>query len=212
MPRPHAGREKGGCLVSLFARWASLPRAARWLLASGAFVLGYFVVIEPGLEATARLNARADALQAATERRDALRAGRSDAAREAALAATRFGPALPPGGPERPAQLNAAVERILRDRSISALTIRTRALVPLGRSVFLGLIPESQQAQRLILDVDFESSPDTAAAIIAEMEQAPEVAALGRVILRKVERDGRKALQVSLSPEAWLIASKGGGR
>ncbi|MBL8745351.1 MAG: hypothetical protein JNK58_03235 [Phycisphaerae bacterium] len=198
--------------MTLRDRWNSLPRAGRWLVAAAAFMLAYFVVVEPALDATARAAARADVLQAALDRRRATAAGASDAARNATLAATKFGAALPPGGSDRPAALNACIERVLRDRPVSALAIRTRAMVPLGRAVFAGLIPEGQQAQRLVLDVDFECAPPVAAEILAELEQAPEVTAVGRVIMRKIERDGRRAVQVSLSPETWVITAKRGER
>lgn len=198
--------------MTLRERWNSLPRTGRWIVAAAAFMAAYFVVIEPALDATASLAARADVLQSGLDRRRASASGASDAAAREALAISRFGETREPGGPERPGELNACVERILRDRAVSSLTIRARALVPLGRAAFAGVIPESQQAQRLALDVDFESSPQIAVEIIAALEQAPEVTALGRVILRKVERDGKKSVQVSLAPETWVITPKRGER
>lgn len=186
--------------------WNNLPRAAKWAISAGAFIALYFLVIEPALDATARFNNRSDALSAALDRRRA--ADRS----ALALAASRFGDPLLPGGPERSAELNNRIEQILRDRSVSGLTIRARAPVPLGRAVFAGLIPDGRQAERLILDVDFEADPAVAAAILADLEQAPEVAAVSRVILRRQERDGRRTVQVGLSPEAWVLSPKGGVR
>lgn len=190
--------------MTLRARWQSLPRAARWLILAAAFVALYFASVEPALDATARLSLRADALQSALDRQ---RSTRDDSA---ALAAARFGDPLLPGGPDRLAALNARVEQVFRERRVSALTIRTRAPIPLGRGSFAGAIPESEQVQRLILDIDFEADPDTAAHVLADLERAPEVAAVSRVSLRRLEKDGRRLVQASLSPEAWIIAPKGG--
>lgn len=197
--------------MTLRERWNALPRMGRWIASAVGFVLVYFAVVEPTLDTTAGLSARADVLQSGIDRRRASAGGSSDAAGKAALAAARFGAALPPGGPERPGELNARVEQVLRDKNVTALTIRTRALVPLGRAAFAGLIPEGQQGQRLVLDVDFESSPPVAMEILAALEQAPEVTSVGRVIIRKVEREGKKSVQVSLSPETWVVTPKRGG-
>jgi hypothetical protein len=193
------------------ARWDALPRTGRWIVSAVGFIVVYFVIVEPTLDTTASLSARADVLQSGIDRRRTSAAGGSDAAGKAALAAARFGAALAPGGAERPGDLNARVEQVLRDKNVSALTIRTRALVPLGRAVFAGLIPEGHQGQRLVLDVDFESSPAVAMEILAAMEQTPEVTSVGRVIIRKVEREGKDSVQVSLSPETWVITPKRGG-
>lgn len=197
--------------MTLRERWDALPRTGRWIASAVGFMLVYFAVVEPTLDMTVSLSARADVLQSGIDRRRASAAGSSEAAGKTALAAARFGSALAPGGAERPGALNARVEQILRDKNISALTIRTRALVPLGRAVFAGLIPDGHQGQRLVLDVEFESSPAAATEILAELEQAPEVTTVGRVIIRKVEREGKKSVQVSLSPETWVITPKRGG-
>ncbi len=210
-PRTPTVRE-GPPTPTLRERWDALPRTGRWIAAAAGFMFAYFVVVEPTLDATASLSARADVLQSGIDRRRASAVGASDAAGNAALAASRFGAALPPGGAERAAELNARVERVLRDKSVLSLTIRTRALVPLGRTVFAGLIPDGQQAQRLVLDVDFECGPVVATEILAELEQSPEVTAVGRVIIRKIEREGKKAVRVSVSPETWVITQRRGER
>lgn len=194
--------------MTLLERWSALPRVGRWVVAAAAFIAIYFAVVEPALDLTASWNARADAIESGLSSR----AGASDAAQQSALAASRFGSPLLPGGPGRSGELNARVEQILRGRDVSGLTIRARAPVPMGRAVFAGLIPENTSAQRLILDVDFECSPSIAASILADLESAPEIAAVGRVVLRRDDRDAKRLIRVSLSPEAWVFAAKGGGR
>lgn len=198
--------------MSLRERWNALPRTGRWLILAALFIGAYFVVIEPALDATASLAARGDVLQAGLERRRANDQRGGEAETRSALAAARFGETFPPGGAERAGELNACVERVLREKQVSSLTIRSRALTPLGRSAFAGVISESEQAQRLVLDVDFECAPAVAMEIISELEQSPEVTALGRVILRKAGGEEKKVLQVSLAPETWVITPKRGER
>lgn len=196
----------------LLEQWRSLPRAARWLASFAAAVLAYFVIVEPALDWRAGASARADALEAALLRRADRAAGDSADAALLGLAASRFGAPSPPGGEERVRELNRRVEDIFSRHSVSNLTIRARAPVSLGRDALNGIVPEGLQAQRAALDIEFESSPETAVAVLTELESAPEVSAVGRVTLRRDERDGRKRVTVSVAPEAWLIAPARGGR
>lgn len=199
-------------MSALLERFAALPRAARWGVLAGVLMVAYFAIVEPVLDATATASARADALQAGIDRRLAIAAGQSETSRVFALAAAQYGAPLPPGGPERAAALNARIETVLRDRAVSALTIKARAPAALPRTAMPGVIPEGRQAQRLVLDVEFESAPDVAAAVIADLERIPEVAAISRLSMRKVEREGVKRVQVSVSPETWVIAARGASR
>ncbi len=212
MPSPHAGGETAGGepVNSLLQRWNSLPRAGRWLLAAAAAFAAYFAVVEPVLNRTGDLAARADAIQAGLDRQ--AQRSQSGASGAIALGLSRFGSAAVPGRGERSGELNARLEEILRQRKVSSLSIRARAPVPLGRSAMDDVIGEGEQVQRLILDIDFESSPEVAAAVLADLEQAREVASVGRVSMRRLDRGGQRAVQVSLSPEAWVIAPRGGGR
>ncbi len=212
MPSADAGgAPRRGELVSrLRASWDSMPRAGRWLVFAAIAFGAYFAVVEPVLNWTADLGARADALQAGLDRQAAR--SRSGAAGVVAVGLSRFGAAATPGRGERSGELNARLEQILRERRVASLSIRARAPVPLGRSAMDDVIGEGEQVQRLILDIDFESSPEVAAAVLADLEQAREVASVGRISMRRLDRGGQRSVQVSLSPEAWVVAPRGGGR
>lgn len=197
---------------ALLARFSALPRAARWALVAGSFVLGYFVIVEPLIDASARAAARADALQAGLHRRLDAAGERSGATQQLALAASQFGAPLAPGGPERASVLNARIESIFRDRLVSNLSIKARAPTALPRTAMAGGVPEGKQVQRLVLDVEFECEPAVAFAVIADLEQTREVASLGRVNIRRLDREGRKIVQVSLAPEAWTLSPRGAAR
>lgn len=196
----------------LLQRWHALPRAARWLAVFALAVLAYFLVIEPALDWRARVSAGADALEAGLRRQAERAAGNSADTSVLALAASRFGAPEAPGGEERIRELNRRVEDIFSRHTVTNLTIRARSPSSLGREALAGAVPQGLQAQRAPLDIEFEASPETAAAVLAELEGAPEVAAVGRLTLRRTERDGRKRVAVSVAPEAWLIAPARGGR
>lgn len=191
--------------MTLAERWAKLPRAALWALAAAGFLAAYFLLVEPVLELTGSIDARADALEAA-RRRAALPAEEAldAAARDHAL----FGSPLPPGGPERTGALNQRLETILAGRDLQQLSIKARPPAPMPRADASRLTDDSRTINRLVVDIDFHTDPATAADIIAQLERAPEVTLLSRVTLRRVERDGAELLQVGLSPETWVAAPK----
>ena len=192
--------------------WRSIPRAGRWGAMGAAGLALYFAVVEPALDARTSAHARADALQAMLNRRAVDAAQDSDTTRALALASAQFGAVLPPGGPERASDLSARIEAIFRERSVGGLTVKARAPIAMPRGSFDGAIPEGKQAQRLVLDVEFEASPATAFAVLADMERAPEIATIARLTIRRVEREGREVVLVSVAPEAWVIGVKGGSR
>lgn len=194
----------------LIMRFRALPRALRWLVMAGAVFVLYFIVVEPMLDLTATMQIRADRLatglvEQAEARREATGVGQA-----LALGTVRYGAVLGPGGPERSGELNARVEQILGEHRVTGRRISVRAGVALGRNAMAGAIPETRQVERIILDIDFESTPETAFDVISAMERAPEIAAVGRVQIRRLDRGEGRLVQVSLSPEAWVLAPKGG--
>lgn len=198
--------------MNLLDRFLALPRAARWAAAAATFLAAYFILVEPALDATTSARVRAETLETAIQRRTANASSNSTAAQDAALAAARFGERLPPGGPDRAAALNACLEQIFREATVTNLSIRARAPVPLAKGPLASVIQEGSQAARLMLDVEFEAAPNAAAAIISHMERAPEITSLNRVVIRRVEREGKRTVQVSVTPEAWIIMPKGAAR
>lgn len=194
----------------LLARWWSLPRAVRWLAMLVVGVGGYFLAVEPVLDWRAERAADAEALSEALAR-GADRSG-ADARAGAALKSVRFGSPLAPGGEERIRELNARVEAIFSAHRVTNLTIRARAPVSLGRDAFAPALPAGTVAQRAGLDIEFEAPPETATAVLAALESAPEVASVARLVIRRLDREGQRRLSVSVAPEAWIFApARGGG-
>jgi hypothetical protein len=189
-----------------------LPRAAQWALAAAAFVGGYFLLVEPTLDLTNSLDTRADYLWTSLSRSGDPAAAQTESERVISVGVLNHGDpelaTLETGG----GKLNERIEAILRDRQIVSLSIKARAPAPLGRGVLQDAVGEGRQVQRQILDIDFEAAPDVAMSILAELEKSKEVASVGRVSLRKSPKEGRNLLQVSVSPEAWVLAPKGASR
>ncbi len=197
----------------LLDRWRRMARAARWAVLAGAGMAAYFAVVEPALDAAATLRARAEVMESGLERARDWRAEDSEIGRSLALAQARHGlPRLPGGienGEDRAVALSARIESIVRPRRLSALAIRSRAPVALGRDALADVLDADQFVQRLIVDMEFEAEPSAAMEVIAELERAPEVARIDRLSLRRIEKNGQRLLQVSVSPEAWRITRRG---
>lgn len=197
----------------VLARYRDLPRAARWGVLAAAGLLAYFGIIEPALDATARLRARADQIEAGLRRERDLLGGAGEAGRAVALAVEHFGlPSHPGPRASRERDLRRRVDEILQSRGVRALSI-TPSLVPLSRSGAPGAGPG---VQRLVLEVRFESSPEDLAAIVRELELSPEVTAVGRVQAARADRDGGRSgpagdrvLRATVSPEVWVLDGQG---
>lgn len=185
--------------------YRSLPRPARWGVLAVAGLLAYFGVVEPVVDATSSVNARADArAQAIAE----VRSGGGDDA--AALGLRQFGDVAPPGDPrERAVAFDRRVLEVLEKHSVRDHT-STTSTVPLGTGPLLSLLsPSNQRVERRIRQIQFEASPETLSAVISDLERTPEVAAVSRVQIRKAQ-DGR-LVRATVSAEAWLVTRKGAG-
>ncbi len=187
--------------------YRGLPRAGRWGVWAGAGLLGYFAVVEPIMDKTNALNSRADArAQAIAEVRSGGGAGAAD------LGLRRFGHVEPPGDPrERNVAFNRRVLEILETHALKDHASTTRN-APLNAGPLLtALAPSHQKVERHIREVQFEATPETLAAVIADLERTPEVAAVSRVQIRKPEGGGR-IVRATIAAEAWSVQKKGNGR
>lgn len=194
--------------------YARMPRAAKWALWAVLVFVAYFLVAEPVLDQTKALTDSADTTESALARERAIAAAWSDTNTPAAAARAAFGAPLPPGPSEaRSRALYTRVNRILESHGLAAdITERRAPLRDPNADVLAG---QAHRIDRFILDLGFESTPEIAAAVIADLESAEEVAAVGRVQMRRVEagrgdRGGARRVRVSLSPEAWILVPAGG--
>lgn len=191
---------------TLIDRLRQLPRAAKWGLGALAFFIAYFAIVEPTLDATAKLSARADRLEAALIRVNQRAEASEGVAADLKLGATRFGDKLSPWNNEGSGALNKRVSVVLETHGITTWTSDERRATNLPRDAFAALLDPEQRAQKIVVDLDFEAHPIIAWRVIADLERAPEAHAIPRLTLRKVDNEDMNTLAVNLSVETWTIS------
>lgn len=207
-------------MSALLQRYLSLPRAARWSVLAGAAILVYFLVVEKVVTRTSRLNTAADATAAALTHERELAEGWAGPGRPLAAARDAFGaPALPGPDARSKQALYERVNQILDKHKVARPEIGER-YAPLRDDRADKFLDGTERIDRLILDLTFEADPATVIAVLADLEQSDEVAAVSRVQLRRLDagRSGQgpsRHVRAVLSPEAWVRVSTqagGGGR
>jgi hypothetical protein len=187
--------------------YRGLPRAGRWGLLALAGLLAYFGVVEPVVDKTGALNARAEARARAIAE---VRAGGATAAADLGL--RQFGVVEPPGDPrERAVAFDRRVLEVLEKHSVERHTSNTKTAPLAPGPLLAALAPANQKVDRRIREIQFETTPETLAAVIADLERIPEVAAVSRVQIRKAD-DGGRTLRATVAAEAWTLARKGANR
>lgn len=209
-------------MFQLLNKFAELPRSMKWLVVFLLFTAVYFLVVEPALDQANQLNTKADRLALGLKQeRDLLS---TDSAKGKLLADGRrlFGEPLLPGDPaNRPEAIHTAVDKILSKNGVTK-SIKNERRIPFRGDELANLLGSSIQgtAERIVLDLAFEASPEAVTAIITQLEQAPEIALVGRVELRRPDagRDPKsgapvavsRTLKVTVSPEAWIVNTTSG--
>lgn len=208
---------------TLLQKYASLPRAGKWLVWTLVLVVVYFGVVEPVLTITAQSKSHADTLAAGLAREQALTSQDSEQGRILEDGRRSFGePYLPEDPANRPEALHNAVDAILQKHNIGNRVKNERhvRMASDEASQLLGALAATSTVERLILDITFEASPDTVHSILAELEQAREVAAISRVEIRRPDvgggrgappSSGTKTVKATISPEAWIVTTTAAG-
>jgi hypothetical protein len=214
-------------MENLFAQYRALPRAARWALLATAGILLYFLAVEPTLDATNRLNVRADQLALGLRQEAALKATDSSPGRAIADGLQAFGqPVLPTDKAAAPDAIHRIVDAVLTRHGITKRTKNER-LLPIRGDELTALLGPGTSPQmavdRLVIDITFDAAPETVVAILGELEQAHEITAIARVEMRKADagrspgaapESSSRIVKATISPEAWIAyeAPAGGGR
>jgi len=209
-------------MSQLLTKFSTLPRSMKWLVIFLIFTVVYFVIVEPSLDQVNKLNVKADRLALGLKQeRDLLSA---DSAKGKLLADGRrlFGEPLLPGDPaNRPEAIHTAVDQVLAKNGVTK-SVKNERRIPFRGDELANLLGSSIQgtAERIVLDLTFEASPEVVTAILTQLEQAPEIALVGRVELRRPDagRDPKsgapvavgRTLKVTISPEAWVVNTASG--
>lgn len=212
---------------ALAAMWKQLPRSAQWLGYLMVFVAAYLALVAPALRVIDGLHSESDKIENALRRERDLASPDSDEGRMLAQSRRAFGEPHLPSDPSAKAEtLYRVVNRILKDNKVDDAAIGERRGTDLKADQVAGFVSDSAGIERFTLEVSFEADPLTVAAVLAALEQAPEVTAVGRVKIDKPnsggfgswngnsssKKDEQELLRVTIAPEAWILASRSGER
>ncbi|MGQ0627968.1 MAG: GspMb/PilO family protein [Phycisphaerales bacterium] len=196
----------------IVTRWRTAPRALKWGLAFLAFIALYFGAIEPAVNSLNELNLKADNLAKDLREKAKVREETAGAARLVEQATGFFGrPTLPETQKDRQARLERRVNQIFSAHKVSGQRTQYRDPSPLSGDTPKALAPAGRRLDKLIVELSFETDTETLAAIVRELESAPEIATISRVQLRR-QSGGRNRsneigpLPVTLTAEAWATS------
>lgn len=129
-------------------------------------------------------------------------ADRGDAATMGA--AEIFGPLDPPGGESEGAEAmaQAVVEVVKRNRVSEFSYDAQRASSSLGGNAVVG----GQRLSRISGELQFESSPEAASAIIAGLESSPHIESVRSIRIQR--KEGDRKVGVRLTVEAWVVGAR----
>lgn len=201
----------------IIASFRSMPRAGQWLAYLGILCAVFFAIVQPVVDALLSINGRADGAL-----RELARHSAAGQARQQADAAVRAGTAalgvvaFPGDEAQRSEAFNRAINEVLARHHVVGGRISTRR-APLAASPLDAVAGEGRRVDRLIMDLQFDGTPEQVSAVISDLESTPEIAAVSRIHLRReAGGDGGRALartvRANLSAEAWLLARKDAAR
>ncbi len=191
-------------------KFRDLPRAARWGIVAVGLLVAYFLVIEPVIDTINKVNSKADDRIGQLV---ALTHDPSGNAADIALGVRKFGEVLLPGDEQtRSVAFNRRVSAILAKHKINDNS--TTRKMPLGQGPLKDVYGDASRIDRLVREVQFEGTPEDIAAVISELESAPEVAAVSRIQIRHGDQKDTagRILKATVSAEAWIVSEKGRGR
>lgn len=220
MTTPPATTAASAARSGLAGSFLRLPRALRWLIYTALVIVAYFAIVEPALDARARFDSRADALQRDLAELRAYTGADSDAGVSREVVLESYGAPAPPAAPGevgRPADFEAAVNEIFRAHAVRKDQTERRSVINVPQEA--GIIGEDQTLQRQELTLTFEATPRTVARIVADLEAEPLVTSVTRLRLDKAAArrsdSGQSGLvKATIGVETWMIiggARAGGG-
>ena len=196
----------------LIAKYRRLPRAGRWGLWALVVVAVSVGLVEPILDRINTVNGKAD------DRAGALIALAKNPigehASEMVSGVRKFGDVLLPGDPDiRSVAFEKRITAVLDKHKIKNNSTTSRTM-PLGQGPLRDVYGEGERIDRLVREVQFEGTPEQIAAVVSDLENAPEIAAVSRVQVRRGDQQDTAArmLKVTVAAEAWVVGKKGRAR
>jgi hypothetical protein len=196
-----------------------LPRAVVWLIWAGAVLIAYFVIVEPSLIWAQDMNTEADRLAAVAEAQaqplreankalSALQAGSTeDLSFALRLAEARLGPVAQPGEEQERA---TAFDRLLKDLvaayEIDDVNLRSKPAQTMGQQGSLELTDSRYEVRRLVVDLQFTTTPATMTALLRDLEASPLVTAVSKTQITRIPDTSQ--VKCTVTPESWIKVRK----
>jgi hypothetical protein len=190
---------------------ARLPRAAKWALCGLLVIALYFGVVDRTIDRINTLNGKADISEATLNKFAASGEPQKRALDTLKLGIRQFGDVdFPEDAAKRSVAFNKAVDRILADQRVIAKSRTKNA--PLGQGPLTAKIGSDQRVERIVRDIEFDSTPEAFAAVVAALERSPVVASVSRVQVRQIESKDKstRVVHATVTAEAWILSSKKG--
>src|SRR5262245_57816878 len=191
-------------------RWVNLPRAVRWTMLFGLFVVFYFGVVEPVVDRYNDFKNAANKSEASLAMFASAGDSLKNAAVRVAVGTQNFGTVEFPGDPDqRSVAFNQAVDAILAKHNVRA-TSTTRPAA-MGSGPLLGKLGADYRVDKLTKMIEFRAEPEQVSAVLADLEKSPLVTTISLVFIRRTDvRDqGSRELSATITAETWLLAKKG---
>lgn len=194
---------------ALLAKYAALPRAAKWGVWAAGFLIAYFGVIEPYVTYVGQLTEQANSIEARLRQRAAVadKRANNDAALEAAIAI--FGAPQISSASSPLAALDDKVSQLLKARNIGERQRFTRDNNPtITTAAGLKLKPYS-------IEIQFDCETADLTGLLKDIEASPDIAAISRLDIRRISEVNPKVgggqLSVTMVVDAWSIAKEEAG-
>jgi len=181
-----------------------------------AALAAYFLVVEPALDSTLRLGGSADALESRLRGASSSDQGFVSALGQVESGVQRFGAVnLPVETTAGSEAFNRRVAEILKAHGVRDSTATDREVPVASGPLTQVYTAQNMRLDRLVKDLQFETTPDNVARVIADFERAPEIVAVSRVQITRLQ-SGRGVpagtVRANITAEAWKLSRKGRGR
>jgi len=193
---------------AIIQKYNALPRAVKWLAYLGVILVAYFGVVMPLLKVSDSLNSQAARLRLAIADGNELRSD-VGAGGDLRNGVRLYGmPDRPSDGKVSPESFSRVVNGILDAHNVVGNVNERRTRLTGDQAASLG----PGNFDRMIIDITFESDPETVIAVLSDLERAKEVTAVSRVRIDKGNSrdEDQQKLRAAMSPEAWVAAGAGG--
>ncbi len=194
-------------LEALRRRWHALPPAGKFGVSAVGALAIYFGLEDTTWRLAEEWRAEANGLQQLLQRAESI-AHSSQAAKQLILI---HGDLRPPRDAAAGNQaLAEAVTVALARNHITNYSFEARSGAKLPSGSFAGALPSGKRVEQVSAEVSFESSPEDAFRVIANLESDQSVD--GVRSLRIDYAENTKRVTVALTVNAWVIAGTRGAR